>query len=494
MKRQRLPLYLTMASVLIAFAIFGYGFFLSQQSRALILAREPSPAVERYTKLQEVLAPPAEDSPASERPTKTLPQDMVSIKGRLAKETDPETREMLEGIARAEEVFSRFEEALGKETGRDDRVSDILNRSASSWSAEDWAVIRKFLAENSALLDEARALAAGSGPVYLLDFSEGFAMLLPHLAPMREMARLLRASAAVRAAAGDVDGASADFLAGLQVGARLEDEPLVISQLVRTAIDSIMYHGVVDSFPPGQIPPGLAAEIARYIHSRDTVDLLAQAIQTEGDMGLQTISGFMSGSWQQSRQQLDGLFEFGEFPGGTWGVTLYASPFARPWHNLDMMAFDHFAGEFETTLTMPFYEARPRLEQLEEDIAALPPTRVFTQGILPSMLNIHRAIARDQTLQQLFLLGVAVESYENEIGHYPSTLDTVQGLAGGTSIIDPHTGAPFRYNVEDGSFQLYSVGPNLSDDGAEHDFNDGDIVWRGRTAEERGKALVAKQD
>ena len=95
---------------------------------------------------------------------------------------------------------------------------------------------------------------------------------------------------------------------------------------------------------------------------------------------------------------------------------------------------------------------------------------------------MHQALARTQAQQQLLLLGVAIESYENEHGAYPTSLNAVQGQANGASIIDPFTGAPFHYTLVGNGFELYSVGRNLEDDGGRHNANDGDIVWRGNSA------------
>jgi hypothetical protein len=202
----------------------------------------------------------------------------------------------------------------------------------------------------------------------------------------------------------------------------------------------------------------------------------------------------MSSGWDGGREQLRDTFPHGEFPGNAWGATLYASPFARPWHHLDMHTFNHYMDRFTETMTMPYYEALPIVEDIEADIADLPITRVFTRGITPGLLNVHRVIAREQTMQQLFFLGVAVEAYAREHGTYPPSLEAVAGL-GGASVIDPHTGEPFIYEVGGGGFDLYSVGPNRTDDGARHHPVDGDIVWRGRIedAPQRKAAVVASR-
>jgi len=167
---------------------------------------------------------------------------------------------------------------------------------------------------------------------------------------------------------------------------------------------------------------------------------------------------------------------------GTWGGYLYSTPLARPWQYLDMQSYGQIMNDYEATFALPYYDAREVLESIEREVDDLPFTRVLTRSLIPSVLSMHQALARTEAQQQLLLLGVALESYANEHGTYPPTLNDVQGRANGASIIDPFTGAPFHYAPTGNGFELYSVGRNLDDDGGRHDLNDGDIVWRGNRA------------
>lgn len=401
---------------------------------------------------------------------------------------DEATRELVENVRTAEGILTRAETMFGERTAWNEVYDDLFSRPPSTWSTADWTRLHTVLAENDELLAEAYALANGGGPLYPLDFSQGYNLPLPHLSTIRAMARLLQASAISRAHSGDGAGASADILAGLRLATRLEEEPLIISQLVRVAIDAVMYQGVVESFPPGKIPPELMAQLSEHYGARDLPGTLTAMWQMEGNMGVEFMSGIMNGGWQSGQEQLREFFPHSEFPGSDWAATIYASPFARPWQHLDMIAFGRAMNEFEPTLALPFYEARPIVDEIQERINNLPRTRAVTQGLVPAMMAIHRNMARAQTYQHLLLLGASIESYANENGTYPTHLDDLQG---GASVIDPHTGAPFQYRVNGDSFQLYSVGPDLEDDGGEHDLLHGDIVWRGTLKSKGAKAIVA---
>jgi hypothetical protein len=69
-----------------------------------------------------------------------------------------------------------------------------------------------------------------------------------------------------------------------------------------------------------------------------------------------------------------------------------------------------------------------------------------------------RAMVDESLVRLACLLG----EYKIAHGSYPPSLDAI----GGSDIIDPLSGKAFIYRVNDGKFQLYSVGPNGIDDGA----------------------------
>ncbi len=462
MKRERILILSLSAAVVIVCAVVGYGFYLGEQTRALRAHHAPPPAVERFARIQEALQ--------SETTVVTIGDNTPPPAPDIA------TRELVESVKTAEAILTRAETMFRENTAWNEVYDDLFSRPQSTWSNADWARLNRVLGENRDVLAEVYALANGSGPLYPLDFSQGYKLPLPHLSTIRAMARLLQASAISRAHSGDGAGASADILAGVRLATRLEEEPLIISQLVRVAIDAIMYQGVAEAFPPGKVPPELLAQLSEHYAARDLPETLTAMWQMEGNMGVEFMSGIMNGDWQSGQAQLQEFFPHSEFPGGDWAATVYASPFARPWQHLDMIAFGQAMDAFEPTLALPFYEARPIIEEIQGHIDNLPRTRAVTQGLVPAMMAIHRMMARAQTYQHLLSVGAAVETYGNHNGTYPPSLSDLQG---DTSIIDPHTGAPFQYRTDGDTFQLYSVGPDLEDDGGEHDLRQGDIVWRG---------------
>lgn len=87
------------------------------------------------------------------------------------------------------------------------------------------------------------------------------------------------------------------------------------------------------------------------------------------------------------------------------------------------------------------------------DVAS-PSTRPFVDSVLQ---RGSRAMVDEALVRLACLLG----EYKIVHGSYPPALDAI----GGSDIIDPLSGKPFIYRVNDGEFELYSVGPNGIDDG-----------------------------
>lgn len=481
MKRRRIAWVLGALTLAAVFGAVCYVIHLKQQTADILARRKLPETVQRYARIQEIVKKEAARGPAAGAPN--------------SQET-PEDAELLEPIKQAETVFIRIQNEFLSDEAWGPLREDLFSRPYSTWSVSDWERLSAFLDKHRDLLAEIRFMASTDGPLYPLDLSQGWALELPHLAHTRSMALLLQAETLVLAHEGDIDGAAADIRAGLQLATRLQGEPLLISQLVSVAIDTMMMEGVVSAYPEGEIPPALAAEIARLFGAHSISESIAQSVNSEAEINLEVFAEIMESGWGGNANFMrafdSGTADLGGFPLGSWTGTLYASPLARPWQNLDMQAYAHLMGEFESTLEMPYYEAQAHLEQLQRDIYALPATRLITRNMLPSLLYIHASIAQAEAQRQIFLLGNAIESYANAHGDYPARLEEVQGLANGASTIDPFTGAPYHYNANGNGFALYSVGRDLADDGGRHDFDYGDIVWRGENAKKSSGMKVAR--
>jgi hypothetical protein len=361
---------------------------------------------------------------------------------------------------------------------------DILKKPTNSWTDEEWTRMVQIVNERQVLIRRLRALAGHGGPAYALDFSKGVAMELPHLARLRNGARLLRASAIVKAAEGNYSESIEDIIAGMQLGDALAQEPVLISQLVRMSMYGTMSDALQRSVHGGDLSPELVSRLLTHLDEADNRQAFAQSMTGERVMGLQTFSGIRTPDDLREIWREDPYFNrtttLGQIAKRPLLLEFYSSPLGQPWLNMDADAYSDILSRAAAAAELPYYAARPELERIENDIDNLPWARGITRTLVPSLPRTCLAQARHEATIDLMQMGLLLEQYQGQHGSYPQSLDAIAPGLGGELPVEPYTGEPYHYEASDHGFLLYSVGDNLTDDGGvQHDPRRGDIIWRG---------------
>jgi hypothetical protein len=361
-------------------------------------------------------------------------------------------------VAGYERLFTHMQEAV---TPFEATAGDIIGKDPQEWTDSERAKVAEFLAANHDLISEIRALAARGGPVHALDFSKGFALLLPHLARMRSCARLLRADAVVNATEGNYAAAVDDIIAGMKLGDALALEPILISQLVRIAIYGVMYNAIEGSLDGADLSPELTDKLMAQVAQAYHRDSFSESFAGELYFGRQLFSAVRSG----------------DRSGVPEGVDL------GPLREEDEVVYVDIMKGLIAASRLPYYEAALKLHELEQETGALPGTMTYSRQLLPALTRACQAQARHEAMLDLIQIGILLEQYRARTGSFPDTLDAIAADLGGSVPVDPFSGKSYRYRPLGATFLLYSIGANRLDDGGTHDFREGDIVWRGRTKE-----------
>ena len=468
--------------VLMIFVSLGFAAFLvllaateARRSKAVVRAKKPK-AMEVYEALAAQRTAGGSSSPSAETPGGPPPENPLRP---LREKGDGEDANALSTLASFERLLQWHGETVATSEAWRELLDEVLSLPIDEWTGAQRQLLLDFVAEHAGLIAEIRRLAELGGPVYPLDFSVPmYAVELPHLAKLRDCERLLRADALAQELRGNYSGAVEDLVAGLKLGNALEGEPIVISQLVRYAMKGIAVGTITDAFGWGELPPDLARDLLAGLSRGRGREALADALGGEQMMGLDmfdTVSG---------REELDEGFGYlFENPSEVEraGLWLYSTSVARPWLNMDEQLYMESLERAREVALLPFYEAKPLLDALELD--DLPITRVVSRRMLPAIVRIQQARAQSESTADVARVGIALEMYRQERGSYPDRLDAVASYLGGSVPVDTFTGKPFHYTPQGGTFLLYSVGRNLTDDRGRHDLRDGDIVWRGREEE-----------
>ena len=383
------------------------------------------------------------------------------------------------GSTAATDLFDRLAQSI-EQVVAEDRYQHALTlqgeKQWSEWTGDEIEALAAFLGEFASLLDDIRALAAIGEPVYHPDLSRGMGTELPHLAPLRTMARLLRFEAEIRAHSGNLEGAIENYHAILELAETLAEEPIGFSQLVREALNRIAFESMGSAFPAGGIPLEQARSFVKRTEGIYHREGWANALAHEAMLALNSVSTdpFVS-------VLSDELFAVIPETNATVLTLLYPSPFGEMIVNADRETCAEFLDRIIHAAHKPYYEARVELNAIEAELATLSFSflKGYTKALVPQFSWAQVVQARNEAVLDLMRVGLVLEAHYAESGSYPASLDAVAGGLGGSIAVDPFTGRPYVYRPEGDTFTLYSLGVNQQDDGGRHDYRDGDIVWRG---------------
>lgn len=469
MNRERFAVGFVVVVLMFAVAFFGFTVYTEQQRAAQFQDVAPPPVADRYERLIHPTGSPVDDREVVDSPEVSEPTKDAAF--------DRET------ITRYKAQFAAFEESVDADVWRE-LYMQLRDRGADRLSPEQIRDLRLLIADHEQLLEDIRQLAKRGGPAYPINFDNNIKTILPHLSPMREFARMLAASAAIRARDGDYEAAVRDIIAGMQLADALAQEPVLVSQLVRWAMYNEVMRPLQRDMPPGQLPPHLVEEIAQHAARAGDRQPLVQSMQGEQYFVYEFFNETEQANWP----------DYGQIFAGDGLATraarfAYESPIMQPFRNLDAASYSRLSAQLVESMRLPYYEARPLLESIRNDVDSLARYNVATRAFVPAILRINEAHARFEAQIDLLQIGLAVESRYHDSGTYPESLDELSiGV-----LTDPHTGRPYHYQSTGDTFTIYSIGVNTVDDGGRHDFRDGDIVWRGEEPTEKsGPVQVAR--
>jgi hypothetical protein len=334
-----------------------------------------------------------------------------------------------------------------------------------------------YVADNAAalaLLDKAAAMPRCRWPQ---DWTLGPAMVFPHYAKLRTCAQLRAAQMRVAVRAGHPDEVLRLCATSLALPRSLKDEPTLIACLVSYALTAISLDGLRNSLglerltvtglsSPAVMNPALPTTPAcRDLYSQlAAVDVAVPFRRAMlGELSMQL-------SFYQSVR--DGLRERrGEWapdPGNAdekW-AQLWATEQGR-----QVLALDEIA------LIRSMTDGRAQLpwrEQARTPAPALPAYCKLSSATVPIFARSPQK--RDQALADLARaqIGLALVAYHNETGQWPESLAQVRLTVKWDLPLDPSSGNDFVYRREGAGWVLYSIGPDLKDNGGTAQ----DLVWR----------------
>ena len=358
-------------------------------------------------------------------------------------------------------AYERLVEEM-KETEDDGQWEEALRLihrgNWGRWTDEERALVAAYLEAHGELILGLRQLLEGGEPLFDIDYSQGFKMELPSYLDIRKVSWLLLADAALAAVGDDYGAVLGNYRAFSGMMDILAEQPVLISQMMRASLLDMLYGHVGQTLRGEDMPPEVFRQLTGLAAAANHRDGLGDALAFEGLFGLEVFSKIRMGDIEGAGIPAQGVDRF--------LIGLYGSAIARPFLSMDEAAYAGLMNTMSDALALPYYAARPLLEQLQADLSSLPRTRFLTNYAMPNFTSAADAQARAEAQMGLMQVGLAVEHYYGQHGAYPETLEQVAPVLGGAMPLDPYTGRPFVYETRRTGFTLYS------------EREAGNIIWR----------------
>ena len=413
-------------------------------------------------------------------PEKAIERELAKIRARgepvtLEELAPPEIPDAENAALIYEQAFGVYYEAPRKEGLH---LSEILGKDLTQWTEEDIEVIREDLEKNEDCLHLLHQAANYDKCRFSLDYSPGYRILLGHLRKMRAQARLLARDALYKAKEGKIDEALESSRASLCLGRGLVDEPILISQLVRSALDEITLYRLQKILNENDASPEILRLLLKKLDVQESRAAFARSLQGERccqiDIYEQVIKDpalipqivtNMGGRGPHSFVSMKGYKIMG--------------PFARPIFRRDEIFSLNIMQKMIDLAKLPYHQAKADLDKLEQDVRKARFYCILTKELLPVLTHMHLQNARHEAKIGLAQLALALKIFKAEKGKYPDSLSELVPDILPELPKDPFTGKDFVYKKEGEGFLVYSLNENARDDGGIGGRpSEYDIPWR----------------
>jgi hypothetical protein len=328
--------------------------------------------------------------------------------------------------------------------------------------------LRTELAKAQPALLRARALANLSRGRFPVTYAaDGISTLLPGLQDSREAASLLCFDALLRAQDKDLDGALDSDRAIVVVGRTVGDEPLFVSQLVRMVIRGVAVSSLERTLAQGQASEKALSRVQRLLEDEEAVPVLEILLRGERALLNVTMKEIESGKVAPG-QLMTGLDadsgSGGNKVGDLW-LNFAGGIMAKRAHPVLLRTLT----EYIEASRLPPQEQVERFAQIEST-AQPPRAHVFVKLLPPAMSKVAASSVRSQAGLRCAIAALAVERFRLTKERWPKSLDEVVAAKLLAALpTDPYDGQPLRYKMLDDRILIYSVGPDLEDNGGNLD-------------------------
>jgi len=298
-----------------------------------------------------------------------------------------------------------------------------------------------------------------------IEWKKGASATMPHYEHVKQLAAIVMAKAIVEAREGRGDEALRLVGTAFAMSQSLKDEPAIMAQSARLTLVRQASHALRECLAHGGFGAAQARCLLATVSRIDLTDSVRIAMCGERTFGI--------GVFEDLRENPEGL---GLGPPGITACEILQ----RTLTNADEMCYLRRMAEQVKAARLPYRKIRGAGTAHE---MPCPEYAVVSLALVPSVECA--ALWRDQAIAELAgsQAALALELYRLRFGRYPVTLADLRAKLACRLPKDPFSGKALVYRQRGRGYVLYSIGPDLTDDGGDPprpspDSCRGDILWK----------------
>jgi hypothetical protein len=324
----------------------------------------------------------------------------------------------------------------------------------------------KHQAATIALLRRAAALPACRFDQDLLD--PDISAMLPGLNEERNAANVLNLDAREEIARGRISTAIADAAAILGMSRHIGQRPLLVSGLVGIGIDALGNSTLQEALPAVKSRDDLSALHLDELPSMGRV--LQQALRGEERFGLLLYGNMPAMQTEMVKGNAVPVQDTRLMSSGVGLVGAFFRVFF-----LDSDAYLKLMQDVQNRSIEPYYKVG---DQYTDIYRVKNGHGLFTSILVPSLTRTFNTLARVEAMDACARAAVAMTRNRLDHGTLPSHLDELMPVYLDEVPIDPFDGRPLRLTIKSDRWIVYSIGPDLVDDGGVDMVNGkGDVIF-----------------
>nr|WP_143548168.1 hypothetical protein [Rhodopirellula sp. SM50] len=313
--------------------------------------------------------------------------------------------------------------------------------------------VRQFLDRWAPLREEIHDITEGTGPIWTEVQMDSFNTLLPYVQSSRSVARLLSLEFEDALRRDDRPQAFGSLMAMLGVARAFEKEPLIVSQLVVTAIHSMALKH-------------LRVAVEHDLFDDAQLKSMLEQLRALDDFGTRYRLAIV-GERAMSQPVFDDLQRFGE------DVGMPAGGFnQRPIDALASLEIMEKAESVSTENLSDFFIQTAALDsdfnqQIQQAGWLQRLETMLTSLTVPALGAAGKAFVRSAMENRIAKIGIGLRLFEKRHARWPASLDELIAADLGVPLgpIDPAGGLPFGYRVIDGNAEFWGFDPQSPSEG-----------------------------